>query len=373
MKFGLVVQTPVELGGGHNYESNFVRLFQEICVEQGCASIVLSSIQTKSELNHALHFRSSPLGMALDHLRFNPILRALFSFLGLGRSRLERLATRQGVDILVFASPNHHAPGIRDLPIATTAWDLGHLDLPHASEMSLGGIWAWRESLYQKTLRRSVAVFCDSDFTASRLEAIYGVQAGKIRKIGLLPNIERPSSIEVRSRPFVIYPSMFWPHKNHELLINAFALGIDSGLFDGDLVLTGVGPGENQIKHKVQSLRLADRVKFEGLVTRERLAALIAGSEGVVMPSLLGPSNLPPLEAAILGKPSIISAAHKMEDLIEGGLLVPSESVEDWATALANLFQKKVPNARLREVNERLVLSDWISYMAQAFSPWSRK
>jgi hypothetical protein len=49
--------------------------------------------------------------------------------MGLGKSNLEKKALKKKIDILIFSSPNHLAPGINFLPIATTAWDFGHLDL----------------------------------------------------------------------------------------------------------------------------------------------------------------------------------------------------------------------------------------------------
>jgi glycosyltransferase involved in cell wall biosynthesis len=53
-------------------------------------------------------------------------------------------------------------------------------------------------------------------------------------------------------------------------------------------------------------------VHYLGFVTREEYYALLKCSAGLVFPSMIGPTNLPPLEAQILGKPMSISDFHEI-------------------------------------------------------------
>ena len=56
----------------------------------------------------------------------------------------------------------------------------------------------------------------------------------------------------------------------------------------------------------------------------------------LVFPSSLGPSNLPPLEAAALGTPSLISNVHH-DPALENQLItfVPHQTVDAWVIAMS--------------------------------------
>ena len=81
-----------------------------------------------------------------------------------------------------------------------------------------------------------------------------------------------------------------------------------------------------------KSLDIASRVEFRGFVGASELAELMKDAHSVVFPSQLGPSNLPPLEAAMLGTRSLISNVH-FDPLLTHPLIrtVASQNTEVWA------------------------------------------
>lgn len=373
MRVGLVLQTVPSSGGAYTFESALQAELLAACKQIGCELVTLSSdCSNKTSGSGVLRYKLTPIRMAISHIRSQPIIFRLLSLVGLGMSNLERVAKREKIDLLLFSSPNHLAAGIQSVPYATTVWDFGHIDLPQASETALGGLWPWRENLYQKTLRRSVTIFCDSDSTARRLTSEYKVDHRRVLKIGLLPNVEMAEPLQY-DKPHFIYPAMFWIHKNHEMLVRAFRKFLDDSRQSVYLVLTGSGENEARIRNLVEELGLQGLVKFEGLVPRAKLLQLIKGSIGLVMPSMLGPSNLPPLEATLLGVPVILSDSHSMEDLLSGGYYSEVLNVDAWADAMNSLFQGKIKPGTVNDIKVASLLEESLRRTREQLFPWRAK
>jgi glycosyltransferase involved in cell wall biosynthesis len=375
MKIGLVLQSGVELGGAHNYEANFQKLALEVAKDLGheVATFVPYALKKQMDTSADIYsYKISPARFALAHIRANPLTLRALSLLGLGKTQLERKAIKLGVDILVFTSPNHLSPGIHTLPFTTTAWDFGHLDLPHYPETGQGGLWKWREHLYTSTAARSVAILCDSASTKLRLEQRYGVQPQRVNVIGLLPSVSSEVQKENFDKPHFIYPAMFWPHKDHFLLLESFADFLKTNGQVAYLVLTGSGQLVENVKKYAAELGIAESVKFLGLVSRDRLMALIAGSKGLLMASILGPTNIPPLEASMLGTPVVASDAHQMQDMLEGLELVPCSDRKAWTSAMVGLWRGEVKSPILLPANEKAVLVRALTFLENQLRGLSR-
>jgi glycosyltransferase involved in cell wall biosynthesis len=360
------VQSGVELGGAHNYEANFNQLALKVARGLGHELVLFvpDSTKPKTTLSQEVFgYRSSPARFVLAHLRANPIGLSILRLAGLGMTNLERKAVRAGVQVLLFASPNHLSPGVHKIPIATTAWDFGHLDLPHYPETGQGGLWKWREELFGSTAARSVLMFCDSASTKGRLIARYGVDPNRVKEIGLLPSVPEDVTPEKFEKPHFIYPAMFWAHKNHNLLLEAFSDFINIHGDVAHLVFTGTGPLFEKVQSYAKELNLSDSVRFLGLVPRDRLMGLIAGSKGLLMASILGPTNIPPLEAALLGVPVVASDVHQMTSMLEGLKLVPASGREAWANAMSDLLSNKVTVPTLIPLVEETRLADAFEFL----------
>jgi glycosyltransferase involved in cell wall biosynthesis len=148
-----------------------------------------------------------------------------------------------------------------------------------------------------------------------------------------------------KTEQFFLYPAQFWPHKRHVLLLEAFKIVCEQNA-DCKLILTGSDKGN--LKHIVQrakTLGISERIKFMGFVDSPKLATLMQNALCLVFPSQLGPSNLPPLEAAMLGTRSLISNVHS-DPMLSHSLItiVPSQNAEDWAEAMLHILTEKDPS-----------------------------
>jgi glycosyltransferase involved in cell wall biosynthesis len=265
----------------------------------------------------------------------------------LRNSRFERDLNRDGIGIVYFLSPNLSALTVRSLPIITTVWDLGHLDLPYYPEIAGGKYFAEREYYFQDTLRRSTLIVTDSDVLAQQISTSYRTTLKRILLMpfteiisGLELSIERRMPSNVSNGRVILYPAQFWPHKRHVLLVRAFAQVLDHEQ-NVRLVLVGGDKGNrSHVESEIKRLDIADYVEIVNFLPRDDLIQMIAQSCLVVYPSELGPTNLPPLEAESLGIPTVVSASSSV-GLPESEIrtVVQDQSPDSWATAIRSGLQ----------------------------------
>jgi len=259
---------------------------------------------------------------------------------------VSRVFEAEGVDLVYFASPNQLSESLLGVPFIITVWDLGHRDLPEFPEFR-GENWQRREKLFQSTLPRAFHVFVDSASTENRLSQIYNVSRKRISSVGLLYEGRSHGEHKVEldqkpSRPYFVYPAKKWAHKNHVFLLEAFSLVVKR-LPEARMVFCGApGGGASQVvSARVDQLGLGDHVLELGFVDDLTLEVLIDGSEAVVMPSLLGPTNIPPLQALAQGVAAIVSPCHEFDGLSSNPNLhvVPLEQ-KLWADAMLKAIKQ---------------------------------
>lgn len=247
------------------------------------------------------------------------------------------------IDLAWFMAPNSAIGQVADTPYIMSMWDVGHADINGLPEVPTGRDWHARDFGVRDQVRRSVHVLTDSVRTGQNLQEMYGIRRKQWTPLGL-PLMDKsearatttPSSTFGGLGDFFYYPATFWAHKNHRVLIEALEK-VESRV---RLVFTG-GDGGNlaQVSELVERRGLGDRVSFLGRVSDSDVETLMRASQGVLMPSALGPTNYPPLEALALGRPAIISDVHEFDELPESGVTtVETFNPEAWALAMNNVF-----------------------------------
>ncbi|SDG42010.1 Glycosyl transferases group 1 [Pedobacter terrae] len=204
-----------------------------------------------------------------------------------------------------------------DFPFITIHWDIGHRSTFMFPEFI--NSFDSRELFYEKSLKKALYILTETECGKKELMRYTNLNEYKIGVMPMFPSsvidvivdieIQEQflSKISVSRQKFFLYPAQFWAHKNHILLIDAFSK-IPFEEHGIKLVLTGSDKGNlPYIKKHIKALNLQDAVIFLGFVTNEELYTLYKHAAALVMPTYLGPSNMPPLEAANLGCPVIIS------------------------------------------------------------------
>lgn len=321
---GVATQTRPEIGGGNVYE-------------QSALSIIKEALPSNWDL---VHIEKSDLTQQASKF-------AQFGFGGKSQRRLFRKLPSEAtverfnekiraLDLVIFLSPSYGMNSLKAFPFVTTVWDLGPIELAGLKEFS-GNYQEKFISNLQKEVLMSFRIIVDSTQTKGKLSKLFGASDERIRVGGLpLPRLTpvRPRDLSLPQEYFV-YPSRFWAHKNHLTLLEALAQAVElnSNLH---LVLTGIQPEKaGALSQLVSDWGLSGHVSVLGFLPRNESLYLIKNARALVMPTLLGPTNYPPLEALELGTPSILSDAHQFDfEVPSSWRVVPAQSPQAWATAL---------------------------------------
>jgi glycosyltransferase involved in cell wall biosynthesis len=114
------------------------------------------------------------------------------------------------------------------------------------------------------------------------------------------------------------------------------------------LVLAGGDQGNrSHVEALADSLGVRDQVVLTGFVPGEEMQALYRGCAAVVMPSYFGPTNIPPLEAWLAGRPLIYSSTFK-DQAGDAALCIDPDSAEELAGAMQASLQPEVRDRLVR-------------------------
>lgn len=227
------------------------------------------------------------------------LVRAAFESRELERVLLQ--AEREGRRFDVVHTAHLPVPRGLTTPLTLTLHDLKSVF--SASEPRLRR-WVGRRVLHD-ALERSTAVIAVSRALGGELRDELGADPAKLRvahngadHLALLPRAPRPGAP-------TLCVGRLEPRKNVELLLHAFALAPHLG----ELWLAGDSKGDHAraLQSLAHELRIAERVRFLGLVDDRRLAELYANCRCVALPSLREGFDLPLAEALRAGAPVVCS------------------------------------------------------------------
>jgi glycosyltransferase involved in cell wall biosynthesis len=214
--------------------------------------------------------------------------------------------------------------------------------------------YAFREKFYQYTLNQAFIILCESETGARELKNFYSFYNQKIKVLpsfpGYIVNHSASESLQesilkkynVKKDLFFLYPAQFWPHKNHYNLILAFHKLIKENNNGLKLLLCGSNKGNlRYINELIRSLSLQDSIVIPGFVNDDELFTFYKNAIALTMPTFLGPTNLPIIEAATLKCPVLCSNLEGHKELLGNYALYfePSD-----ANAIAEAMNKMLDN-----------------------------
>ncbi len=169
--------------------------------------------------------------------------------------------------------------------------------------------------------------------------------------ISLRATVVTPGDVRGRHSldgPFFLYPAASYPHKNHLVLLEAFARLRETHP-DALLVLTGAkawmewsvarAMGE-RIEAEIAKLGLEASVRRLGYVSSDDLAALYSEAAGLTFPSRFEGFGAPVLEAMARGCPVIASDATAVPEVLgASGMLVSPDNASHWTEAMRDMLE----------------------------------
>ena len=228
--------------------------------------------------------------------RINQVVRKL---------RAGAVLAKNHVDILFcpFSAASFKEKGV---PTVSTILDIQHEFYPQffaPQELQ------HRRSFYQDIVKKVEKVVCISDYTKETFCDKYGYPLDRAQTIyiAIQNRFDKEDDkvldkLDIRGKKYIVYPANFWEHKNHKLLLNAFAMYAHEHR-DMKLVLTG-NPLEQADYYKdlLKAMKIDDLTVITGYVTNEELYSILKNAQGLIYPSLFEGFGIPVVEAMHLHK-----------------------------------------------------------------------
>ncbi len=240
---------------------------------------------------------------------------------------------KTNIQIIYYPIQTSHV--LPDIPFIVSNWDIGHRSAWMFPELMTNGEFEWREYYYNTILPQALMILCESEAGRQELASYTRINMGRIKVMPLFSNnavnitlSEKEqnqilSSYNLTSKQYFYYPAQFWAHKNHYTLLHSFASFIQTHPHY-KLIFTGSDQGNQEyIESTCHNLGIAKKVIIGGFVKEEIVSTLYRNATALVMPTILGPTNMPLLEAMQVGCPVICSdlPGHR-EELAESAIYV---------------------------------------------------
>ena len=259
---------------------------------------------------------------------------------------------RRGLDIV------HHlggtVPFVGVKPSVVTIHDLQPLDHPKrfgsVKRLYLRLMLPW-------SVRRAEAIITVSEFCRGRLVERLKVDPQRVTIV--------PAPIDAASAaldmplaaaapdlaiPFVLYPAVTYPHKNHEVLLRALARLAADGVDVALVVSGGPGPLDAKLDSLAAELGMGRRWHRLGRIPRAVLDGLYRQAAAMVFPSKYEGYGLPVVEAMARGCPVVAADAGGLPEVVgSGGRVVDPDDVAQWSEAIGEMVGEAVARRELSE------------------------
>lgn len=249
---------------------------------------------------------------------------------------LPRSAARAGVDVLHTLA--YTAPFFAPMPVAVSVHDVSYARHPEWYPHQRDPL---RRAYYRISARRADAVIAPSHFSASEIQAAYGLGPDRVAVVPLAVDpivagaaVEAPLPGGIRE-PFALHVGEIHARRNPDVVLRALAAIEQRGGPSVPLVLAGVDRGE------VASLssQAPGRVCALGAVDEAVLATLYRRAALLVYPSRYEGFGFPIIEAMAAGLPVVASNAASLPEVAgDAALLVDPEDMDGWAGAITRLL-----------------------------------
>jgi alpha-1,3-rhamnosyl/mannosyltransferase len=271
----------------------------------------------------------------------------------------------------------HHAGGVVPLirpgrPVLTIH-DLQYVFYPDYFARSK---LAYLKMVMPRSAETARSIVTPSEFTRRTVIERLNIDPSIITVVphGISPKEEAEPIADIRERyglpeRFFLYPAASYPHKNHLVLIEAFAM-VRQQHPDVGLVLTGAKGSmqwgtaksmETPLAEEIRARDLKDSVRSLGYVPAADLEALYRAAVALTFPSRFEGFGAPVLEAMARRCPVIAADATALPEVVkDAGRLVSPDNPDHWCQVMCELLNDPAERLRLQDAGvERARVYTW--------------
>jgi glycosyltransferase involved in cell wall biosynthesis len=304
---------------------------------------------------------------------------------------------KNNYDLIIFLSPSVLAYHCGKINFIINIWDLDHKKNSPYPEHRINYNFTKREQLINYSIFHSFKVIAPDEKTKNELIKIYNCNKSKLLVqsfIPYLPKIFENKKIDtdfkelfekfkIPNKKIILYPATFWPHKNHQYLIDVSKILKDKNNNDYIFVFCGPDSGNlNFIKNQIKKFSLEKYCLILPLVSDLELISLYLYSHVVAMPTTGGPTNLPIYESfyfkkAIFYTDGLIEEKELSENLIPIDIEEPNDlsqkiiNLEDIDIELITERASKLYKERCSFENFKIKYLSAINDFLKTRSKWS--
>ena len=371
MKIGIWLKPDYSptVGGGFSYYDRLIKGIDDYTFAKELEICFVTTSQNPIELKHpviqlSFSYKVSTCEKLKCHI---PLLRNRTRKRIAARTDQKRKSsytkTLKENNIRLIFYPTPYMCELPDFPFVMTHWDIGHRSTFTFPEVAEGVTYLDRESFYNYILPKALFILTESSAGRQELINYTHLNQNRIKIVPLFAgdcvsinhNSQQQTILQqfnLKEKKYFYYPAQFWSHKNHYTLLKAFSL-LKNNYSDYKLVFSGSDQGNlNYIKQAVNDLCLNDSVVFAGFVSNETVSTLYRNATSLVMPTLMGPTNMPPLEAMESGCPVICSdlPGHR-EELGDAAVYINPLNAADISQAMITMIAQR--EDYVKKINEQ--------------------
>jgi glycosyltransferase involved in cell wall biosynthesis len=311
MNLGVFINSELHSGGAYQYEYKILSILKKYHSNEK-----INIIYYSNNINVAASYEKLGLNIKIIKENIlqkihriglsNPIYFEVLNKFNLRFSKIETILQDDNIDLVYFLCPSNLSLSIINIPYIFTLFDLGHLQSMQFPEVANNRLFEKRENLYSKSLKKAYKIVVDSNFNKELVSNKYNLEISRVEVLKYLPNIrviKSDENIDVKNKynlknDYIFYPAQFWAHKNHIYILKAIKILRDKKNIDVDVIFSGSDKGNLSYLMKfAKAIKVDDLIHYIGFVPNEEIPSLYKQSLALVMPTYLGPTNIPPLEA----------------------------------------------------------------------------
>ena len=244
-----------------------------------------------------------------------------------------KVLKKNNVDIILYPKQTYRE--VKDFPFISMNWDIGYKSTFPFPELILNDNFEVREKWYTREIQKAFSVFVESESGKNEFLNYLNYPREKIYVVPIFPGRvvdlkvddaqqhEILNKLKLKKESYFFYPAQFWAHKNHYNLILAFKKLIEQNPDRKlELIFTGSDHGnKDYIESVIDKHNLKNHIRILGFVSNEEIYTLYKNSIALVMPTFLGPTNMPLMEAMSIGTPVICSDLEGHREICDDSAL----------------------------------------------------